>query len=71
MEKPYNLPLTTQELFGYALHHALLARFCIERGRFSQAEYWISGVFRHALVRSLEQDKLMRALRCTIDGLLG
>jgi hypothetical protein len=30
-------------LFGYAVHHALRARFCIERGRYWQAEYWISG----------------------------
>jgi len=28
--------------FGYAVHHAVRARFCIERGRFWQAEYWIS-----------------------------
>ena len=28
--------------FGYAVHHVLRARFCIERGRFWQAEYWIS-----------------------------
>ena len=26
------------------MHHALRARFSIERGRFWQAEYWISGV---------------------------
>jgi predicted nucleotidyltransferase len=36
-------------LFGYAVHHALRARFCIERGRFWQAEYWISGVRDYAL----------------------
>jgi len=27
---------------GYAIHHALRARFCIERGRLWQAEFWLS-----------------------------
>jgi hypothetical protein len=30
-------------LLGYAAHHAVRARFCIERGRYWQGEYWISG----------------------------
>lgn len=30
--------------FGYAVHHAVRARFCIERGRLWQAEFWISQV---------------------------
>ena len=49
VEKPYPQPPTTQELFGYAVHHALRARFCIERGRYWQAEYWISGARDYAL----------------------
>jgi hypothetical protein len=36
-------------LFGYGVHHAIRARVCIERGRYWQAEYWISGVRDHAL----------------------
>ena len=48
-EKTYNQPPSAQELFGYAVHHALRARFCIERGRYWQAEYWISGVRDYAL----------------------
>ena len=48
-EKPYMSPPTPHELFGYAVHHALRARFCIERGRFWQAEYWISGVRDYGL----------------------
>jgi hypothetical protein len=84
------------------VHHALRARFCIERGRLWQAEYWISGVreyalslacrrrdlpvhegrgfddlpagvreaFVDALVRSLERDELLRALKSAITGLL-
>lgn len=42
VEKPYPKLPTAQELFGYAVHHVLRARFCIERGRYWQAEYWIS-----------------------------
>jgi len=42
VEKPHPPPPPAQELFGYAVHHVLRARFCIERGRFWQAEYWIS-----------------------------
>ncbi len=49
VEKPHARPPDPHELFGYAVHHALRARFCIERGRYWQAEYWISGVRDHAL----------------------
>ncbi len=42
VEKPFASPPSAPELFGYAVHHVLRARFCIERGRFWQAEYWIS-----------------------------
>src|SRR5437762_3882176 len=44
VEKPYLQPPSAHELFGYAVHHALHARFCIERGRFWHAEYWISNI---------------------------
>ena len=49
VDKPPPAPPSPQMLFGYAVHHALRARFCIERGRFWQAEYWISGVRDYAL----------------------
>ena len=49
VEKPYTQPPTAHELFGYAAHHALRARFCIERGRYWHAEYWISGTRDYAL----------------------
>jgi len=49
VEKPYPPPPSAHELFGYAVHHALRARFCIERGRYWQAEYWVSGVRDYAL----------------------
>lgn len=49
VEKPYLPSPAPREHFGYAVHHALRARFCIERGRVWQAEYWISGVRDYAL----------------------
>lgn len=49
VEKPHAEPPSAQELFGYAVHHALRARFSIERGRYWNAEYWISGVRDYAL----------------------
>ena len=42
VEKPHIPPPPAEELFGYAVHHVLRARFCIERGRYWHAEYWIS-----------------------------
>jgi Streptomycin adenylyltransferase len=47
--KPFVEPPSASDLFGYAVHHAVRARFCIERGRFWQAEYWMSGVRDYAL----------------------
>jgi hypothetical protein len=101
-EKPYAESPSSAELFGYAVHHAVRARFCIERGRWWQAEYWISGVrdyalalacrrrgledshgrgfdelpvevlhaFSGAIVRSVAQEELLRALAAAIRGLL-
>src|SRR5260221_8006832 len=40
---------SAQYLFGLGAHHAVRARFCIERNRFWQSEYWISGVRDQAL----------------------
>lgn len=40
---------SANDLFGLGVHHAVRARFCIERGRRWQAEYWISGVRDQAL----------------------
>ena len=49
VEKPYSPPPVARDLFGYAVHHVLRARFCIERGRYWHAEYWISGARDYAL----------------------
>jgi hypothetical protein len=37
------------DLFGLGVHHAVRARFCIERDRLWQAEYWTSAVRDQAL----------------------
>ncbi len=60
VEQPFGPPPPAHELFGYAVHHALHARSCIERGRHRQAEYWISALRDHAL-----------ALACRRRGLDG
>ncbi|MFN8411402.1 MAG: hypothetical protein U0Z26_03340 [Anaerolineales bacterium] len=49
VEKSFPQPLPAHELFGYAVHHILRARFCIERNRYWQAEYWISSARDYAL----------------------
>ena len=53
-------PSTARHLFGLGVHHAVRARFCIERGRPWQAEHWISGARDQAL-----------ALACRRRGLQG
>jgi hypothetical protein len=42
-------PSSAQETFGLAVHHAIRARFSIERGRTWQAAYWIGELRNHAL----------------------
>jgi hypothetical protein len=49
VEKPHHAPPSVAALFGYAVHHALRARFCIERQRHLNAEYWISAIRDYAL----------------------
>ena len=49
VEKPHIAPPSAPDLFGYAVHHALRARLCIERNRHCQAEYWISASRDYAL----------------------
>jgi hypothetical protein len=46
---PHTPPPDPREVFGYAAHHAVRARFCIERGNLWQAEFWIDGVRNDAL----------------------
>jgi hypothetical protein len=49
VEKPHAAPPAARDLFGYAVHHALRARLCIERDRSCQAEYWISAARDYGL----------------------
>ena len=49
VEQPFREPPAAEELFGYGIHHALRARFSIERGRMWLAEYWVSAVRDYAL----------------------
>jgi hypothetical protein len=69
VEKPHLGPPSAQELFGYAVHHALRARFCIERGRYWQAEYWISGVRDYALSLACRRRGLSARFGRGIDDL--
>ena len=49
VERPLPEPKPPRELFGYAVHHVLRARFCIERKRYWHAEYWISSARDYSL----------------------
>lgn len=42
-------PASAENLLGVGVHHAVRARFCIERGHVWQSEYWISGARDHVL----------------------
>jgi hypothetical protein len=46
--EPFPAP-DRDNLVGLAWHHALHARICIERGRWWQAEHWISAMRDHAI----------------------
>ena len=59
--KPHTQPPLAHELFGYAVHHALRARFCIERGRYWQAEYWISSMRDYTLSLACRRLELQTA----------
>ena len=69
VEKPFPASPSAQELFGYAVHHALRARFCIERGRYWQAEYWISGARDYALSLACHRHGLLTSNGRDFDNL--
>ena len=46
---PHVEPPAVEELFGHAVHHALRARFSLERGKLWLAEYWLSSLRDTAL----------------------
>lgn len=51
--KQYELPQPkaqqSDEIFGWMIHHIIRARFCAERDRLWQAEFWISEARNYAL----------------------
>jgi hypothetical protein len=49
VDRPHLQPPEARQLLGYAIHHAVRARFCLERDRYWQSEYWISAVRDYAL----------------------
>jgi hypothetical protein len=58
VKKEYASPRPAKDAFGYAVHHAVRARFSIERNHAWQAEYWISGVRDEALALACIHRKL-------------
>lgn len=55
VNKPHHQPTPAKELLGYAVHHLVRARICIERGRLWQAEYWMSAARDYALSLACRQ----------------
>lgn len=48
-EKPQPKGQSVEEIFGMLVHHLVRARFCAERNRLWQAEFWISESRNYAL----------------------
>ncbi len=44
VEHPRAAPPSAEYLFGFGVHHAVRARFCVERGRLWQAQHWIGNL---------------------------
>jgi len=67
--RPQPTPPTAANRFGLAVHHALRARFSIERERFWQAEYWISSLRDEALALACMRRGLVAAYARGYDEL--
>lgn len=52
VEREHTPPPSAEEIFGYAVHEAVRARFCIERGKLWQAVYLIDDLRDHAFALS-------------------
>jgi hypothetical protein len=63
VEREHVPPPSPGHEFGMAAHHAVRAKFCLERGRLWQAEYWTSLVRDHALT--------LACLRFKVEPTLG
>jgi hypothetical protein len=62
-------PRPTDEIVGYAVHHAVRAHAAIGRGRTWQAEHWIAGVREEALGLACRQLGLPEAHSRGVDEL--
>ena len=62
-------PPGSRYLLGYAIHHLVRARFCIERGRLWQAEYWISAARDATLTIACIKHDLPYSFGRGFDGL--
>ena len=60
---------TARHLLGLGAHHAVRARFCIERSRPWQAEHWISGARDQALALACRRRGLQSAYGRGFDQL--
>ncbi len=69
VEREIFAPPHARELLGYAVHHLLRARFCIERGRSWQAEYWISSARDYVLTLACRRRGLATAHGRGFDAL--
>ena len=69
VERPHPQPAPAQELFGYAVHHLVRARICLERGRYWQAEYWISAARDYTLSLACRQRGLASSYGRGFDDL--
>jgi len=49
-ERDRAAPRPVEDIFGWGVHHAVRARFCMERGRWWHAEFWIDELRVHALM---------------------
>jgi hypothetical protein len=81
MDMPFPQPPPVDHMFGLAVHHAVRARFSIERGRLWQAEYWITALRHEALSIACRQrgfgagygrgyDKLPQEILTRFEGAL-
>jgi hypothetical protein len=69
VEKPHLQPASAPDLFGYAVHHLVRGRICIERGRYWQAEYWISAARDYTLSLACRQRGLASSYGRGFDDL--
>jgi hypothetical protein len=69
VDKPWTGQPDPRELIGLAVHHALRARFAVERGRFWQAEFWLCETRHHALALACLGQGLGAWHARAVDGL--